>query len=498
MHRLKIKLPRLAHRKYINLLMLARIEGWLLMIESIFMLVPCVVSMFYETESSLPFLMAVGITAGAGALMTCIRPTSKEMGRREAILLTGLTWIVLSLFGMLPFIFYGTHMSVTDAFFETMSGFTTTGITVLDSLENVPRSILLWRCLTQWIGGLGILLFTLAVVPMLNSSGGLMLFNAEVTGITHDKLRPRVSATAKGLWGIYIVLTAMLIILLLCSNMDFFDALCYGMSTMSTGGFSTTSEGIANFDTAYVQVVMILFMFLGGVNLSLLYETVRGKTMRLMRNTVFKVYLYMIAASYLLIVIDELLGGGPYTFVGLTITPLFAAVSMISSTGIEAPGFGVWGPLSTMVLLFVMFMGACAGSTSGGAKIDRFIVLFKFLKNEFYKIMHPNAVTTVTLNGKGTPPYVVNKTLGFLFLYILVILFGGTLISLSGMPLSDSLFASLTAISNTGVSIGSTGGTGDFASAAGYVKWLLAFIMLVGRLEIFTVLLAFTPAFWKR
>lgn len=494
----RVRTFRYRKPRYINLLMLLRIEGWLLMIEALFMCIPCVVSLFYESESSIPFLIAVGITGGAGALTTFIKPRSKEMGRREAIMLTGLTWVVLSLFGMLPFILYGTHLSVTDAFFETMSGFTTTGATVLHSLAAVPRSILLWRCLIQWFGGLGILLFTLAVVPMLNSSGGLMLFNAEVTGITHDKLRPRVSNTAKGLWGIYGALTVVLVIMLSFSDMDLFNALCYGMSTMSTGGFSTSDSGISEFNSLYVKIVMVIFMFLGGVNLSLLYNAVLGKTMKLFRNTVFKVYVALIIAGYLLITLDVLIQGIAKDASDLTIDPLFQSVSMLSSTGIMVPEFKSWGPLSVMVILIMMFMGACAGSTSGGAKIDRFIILFKFLKNEFYKIIHPNAVTTVTMNGKGTAPANINKTLAFLFLYVIVILLGGTLISLSGLPLGDSVFAALQAISNTGLGTDATGISGDYAMVADYVKWLLAFIMLIGRLEIFTVLLVFTTGFWKR
>lgn len=494
----RIHINRFAKTRYINLAMLARIEGWLLMMECVFMLLPCVVAMIYETESAIPFFIAVAITGGVGLLMTLIPAQNKDMGRREAILLTGLTWVILSIFGMLPFILYGTHMSVTDAFFETMSGFTTTGATVLHTLKDVPNSILLWRCLIQWIGGLGILLFTLAVVPMLNSSGGLMVFNAEVTGITHDKLRPRVGATAKGLWGVYILLTAILIILLSFSDMDFFNALCYGLSTMSTGGFSTSDEGIALYNTVYVKIVMIVFMFLGGVNLSLLYNAMRGKAITLAKNTVFKVYLAIIGVGYVLMTIDILLQGGPYSVELLTVTPLFQTVSMISSTGIVAPGFPTWGALTVMVTLIIMFMGACAGSTSGGAKIDRFIVLFKFLKNEFYKIMHPNAVTTVSLNGKGTQPGIIYKTLAFLFLYIFIILIGGTIISLSGLPLGDSLFSALEAISNTGLGSDATGTVGDYAGVADYVKWILAFIMLIGRLEIFTVLVVLTYGFWRR
>lgn len=478
--------------------MLLRIEGWLLMIEAMFMVIPCLVSLFYEVESSIPFLISVGITGGAGCLMTLIKPKSKDMGRREAILLTGLTWIILSMFGMLPFIFYCTHLSVTDAFFETMSGFTTTGATVLNSLVDVPKSILLWRCLIQWFGGLGILLFTLAVVPMLNSSGGLLLFNAEVTGITHDKLRPQVSATAKGLWGIYIGLTVILIVLLSFSEMDFFEALCYGMSTMSTGGFSTSDQGIALYDSYYIKIVMTIFMFLGGVNLSLIYNALQGKTLRIVNNTVLKVYVAMVFIGYGLFTLNVWIEGLAKDVADVTIDPLFQSVSLLSSTGITEPDFHNWGPLATVVLLIMMLMGACAGSTSGGAKIDRFVLLFKFIKNEFYKIMHPSAVTTVTINGKGTQPQLIYKTLAFLFLYGIVIIVGGTALSLMGLPLSDSFFCSLQAISNTGLGTATTGISGDYSLVPDLAKWLMAFIMLIGRLEVFTVLLVLTPGFWKR
>lgn len=494
----KFHIRKLQHRKYINFLLLLRIEGWLLGIEASMMLIPAFISLFFEKQGSIPFFLAALITGAAGGTMVMLKPKTKDMGRREAILLTGLTWIILSLFGMLPFIFSGTHLSVTDAFFETMSGFTTTGATVLNSLQNVPHSIIVWRCIIQWFGGLGILLFTLAVVPMLNSSGGLMLFNAEVTGITHDKLRPRVSATAKGLWGIYIVLTIILIILLSFSKMDFFEAFCYGLSTMSTGGFTTSDEGISMFSSLYVKIVMTIFMFLGGVNLSLLYNAVLGKPKNLFKNTVFKAYIGIILAAYALFSINVWMEGLVENVEDVTIDPLFQAVSMLSSTGIVESDFKNWGSISTVVLLILMVMGACAGSTSGGAKIDRFVLLFKFIKNEFYKLMHPNAITTVTLNGKGTAPGVLYKTLAFLAMYFIVIIVGSSLLSIMGLPLSDSLFCALQAISNTGLGTDTTGIAGDYSLVPDAAKWLLSFIMLTGRLEIFTVLLVLTPGFWRR
>lgn len=488
----------LKKKSYINLVMLLRVVGYLLMIEALFMVVPCIVALAYREQAIYPLLVCLAITGICGGGMTFLKPKSREMGKREAILLTGMTWVILSLFGMLPFLLCGTHMSVTDAFFETMSGFTTTGASVLNTLHDVPKSIIVWRCVVQWIGGLGIILFTLAVVPMLNYAGGMQLFNAEVTGITHDKLRPRVSYTAKGLWGVYIILTVVLIILLSFSKMDFFEAFCYGLSTMSTGGFSTSDTNLYELNSYYIKIVMTVFMFLGGVNFALIYKAAQGKIRNLWKNDALRVYIMMIFIFYALICLNSIIYGLVKGVEDLTIDPLFQTISILSSTGITEPDFIDSGSLSTVVLIIMMFMGACAGSTSGGAKIDRFIVLFKFLKNEFYKMMHPGTVTTVCINGKGTSTAIVQKTLAFLFIYGIVIIAGGMALCLMGIPLRDSFFCALSAISNTGLGTDVTGIAGNYALVPDMAKWLLAFIMLVGRLELFTILLIFTPIFWKK
>lgn len=485
-------------KAYLNVPMLLKVVGWLLMIEAVFMTIPCLFALFEETESFIPFLICICITGISGFLMTLLKPKSRDMGKREAIIMTGFTWVILSLFGMLPFILYGTHMNVTDAFFETISGFTTTGASVLTSLENVPKSILVWRCITQWIGGLGIILFTLAVVPVLNTSGGMQLFNAEVTGITHDKLRPRISYTAQGLWGVYAILTVILIILLYFSDMGWFEAFCYGLSTMSTGGFATDNYGIHALESSYVKILMIIFMFLGGVNFSLLFNMATGKTKGLFKNTALKVFIWAILIGAFIFAIDIYSAGLAKSISDVVLDPLFQSVSLLSSTGIIEPDFKSWGSVSIVVLIIMMLVGACAGSTAGGAKIDRFVVLFKFLRNEFYKMMHPGAVTTVTLNGKGTPTPLVMKTLAFLFIYIIIIVIGGVIISLMGLELSDGFFCALQAISNTGLGSEATGVNGDYSLVPDGAKWLLSFIMLVGRLEIFTVLLVFIPSFWKK
>ena len=485
-------------RGYINFRMLMRVIGWLLTIEAVFMIAPCIVGFFYGEHSGIKFLICIGITFGAGMGMVSLRPKNKDMGKREAIMLTGLTWVVLSAFGMLPFLFCGTHMSVTDAFFETMSGFTTTGASVLDTLHGVPHSILLWRCVVQWIGGLGIILFTLAVLPMLNYQGGMQLFNAEVTGITHDKLRPRVSFTAQSLWGVYLILTLICIGLLCLSEMSVFEAVCYGLSTMSTGGFATQDTSISDLGNLYIKVVLIIFMFMGGVNFSLLYKLVTGKFKDFFRNEVIRWYIIFIVVFAAILAINVAVTGLMENVEDVTIDPLFQTVSLLSSTGLVEPDFYDWGAIPVVLLVIMMVMGACAGSTSGGAKIDRFVVLFKFIKNEFHKLMHPNAITTVTLNGKGTPSPILMKTLAFLFLYVAVIVLGGVLMVIIGLPLKDGFFISLSAVSNTGLGTDITGFNGNFALIPDVGKWIISFLMLVGRLELFTILILFFPSFWRK
>ncbi len=490
----------LTYRKksYINFRMLLRIVGWLLIIESAIMVIPCSVGIIYGEGSVIPFLISIGITAAVGFSLRSLRPKNRDMGQREAILLTGLTWVILSLFGMLPFLLCRTHFTITDAFFETMSGFTTTGASVLDSLENVPHSILLWRCIDQWIGGLGIILFTLAIVPMLNTSGGMMMFNAEVTGITHDKLQPRIGNTSKGLWMVYIVLTLTLIILLLCSEMNVFDSLCYGLSTMSTGGFGNSDLSIGKWNSIYIKIVMTIFMFLGGVNFSLLFGLSQGRWRGILKNDALKWYASIIIICYLIFTLNIFFRGIGKNISDYTIDPLFQAISILSSTGLTEPDFHDWGPVSIIALVVMMIMGACAGSTSGGAKIDRFIMLIRFLRNEFYRMMHPNAIRTVVINGKGTPQPILMKTLAFLFMYIIVIILGATGLMMCNLPLKDSIFCSLSAVSNTGLGTDITGIAGNYSQVSDLAKWILCFLMLTGRLELYTVLLIFTPGFWKK
>lgn len=485
-------------KSHINIRMLLRVIGWLLLIESAFMLIPVVTSIIYGCEDLISFIISITITSCVGMLLMSLRPKSREMGRREAIMLTASIWVVFTIFGMLPFILQGTHTSLTDAFFETMSGFTTTGVTVLTASTNIPEGILMWRCVIQWIGGMGIILFTLAVLPMLNYQGGMQLFNAEVTGITHDKLRPRVSSSAKGLWMVYIILTILLIVLLSFSDMSLFDSICHGLSTMSTGGFSTNEMETEAWNTDYVRAVVCVFMFLGGVNFALLYKASTGQFSGIWKNDALKWYVGMILFSYIILTISIISNNVVDNIRDFTIDPLFQAISILSSTGLTESDFLSWGKLSMCLLIFMMFVGACAGSTAGGVKVDRIIVLLRFIKNEFYKMMHPNVVTTVRINGNGTPNTVLHKSLAFLFLYLLVICIGATMLIFIGMPIKDSFFCTLSAISNTGLGTDITGVSNSYELLPNAAKWVLSFVMLVGRLELYTVLLLFTHTFWKK
>lgn len=478
--------------------MLLRVIGWLLLIESGIMLIPACFGIYYGEHNTIQFLISIGITAGVGLMLMSLRPTSREMGRREAILLTSLTWIILSLFGMLPFLLCGTHLSITDAFFETMSGFTTTGATVLNSFEGISHSILVWRCLLQWIGGLGILLFTIAVVPMLNYQGGMQLFNAEVTGITHDKLRPRIGSTSKNLWLVYTIFTIIAIVLLSFSKMGVFNAICYGMSTMSTGGFASHDFSLDEWESLYIKCVIIFFMFVGSINFTLVFRGATGQLKSIWKNEILRIFVLVIFVCYALLTVNVIISGHAREWQDYTIDPLFQAVSLLSSTGLTEADFFDWGPIAFILLLIMMGMGGCAGSTSGGAKLDRFVVLYKYLKNEFYRLMNPNSVKTVSINSKGTSVPVLQKTLAFLFLYLIVIFIGGVILSIIGLPLSDSFFCSLSAVSNTGVGTDITGFNGNYALVPDVAKWVLTILMLIGRLELFTVLILFTRTFWRK
>lgn len=483
-------------RANINIPVVLRMMGWLLMIEAVFMAVPLIVGLVYdEMESVEAFLIAVLVTLGSGALMTFgIHPRNTEMHRREGLLLTASIWFFFSLFGMLPFLLDGALDNVTDAFFEAVSGFTTTGASVMTDVESASHSTLMWRAIMNWIGGMGIILFTLAVIPMLNHQGGIQLFNAEVTGITHDKLRPRISQTAKSLWMVYALLTVLLAVLLWLGPMNAFDAICQSFATVSTGGFSTRNTSIAWWDSTYVEVVITIFMFIGGINVALIYTALTGKIRALTGNGTVRAYAGVVLVFVAICALYQWYNG-TFEHIGDTFFTLIAAMT---STGFSVTNYDTWGPFTTMLLMVLMFCGACAGSTTGGAKIDRMILLVKNTFNEFYRVLHPNSITTVRVNGKIVPGQTVMKVIAFLSIYLMIFVVGGIILTALGLPVLDAMFASLTAISNIGLGTGITGPEGSFAVLPDAAKWIMAMMMLIGRLELFTVLIIFSKDFWVK
>ncbi len=485
--------------RHINYPMVLRVLGWLLMMEFLFMLVPVATALIYDEPDLKGFLISAGVTLLAGVVLTFgIRPKKTDMGRHEGFLLTALVWVVFSIFGMLPFMLIPQHLSVSESFFEAMSGFTTTGCSILTSVEGMSHSITMWRALTQWIGGMGIILFTLAVIPMLNYSGGMQLFNAEVTGITHEKLRPRISSTAKSLWAIYIGLTIILIGLLWLGPMDLFDSICHAFATVSTGGFSTRDLSLGYYNSDYLTIVVTIFMFLGGTSFALIYKLLRGDRKSLLRNDVFRAYICIILVFYVAFVCSLMTRGQIGSWRDATIYPLFQIISTITSTGLAVTNFESWGPFILSLTFLLMFIGSCAGSTSGGAKIDRMLFLVKNCRNELFRCIHPNSVTNVRINDKVVPPQLVSKVIAFLCIYVMLIAVGGIALTALKVPIVDAFFSSFSCVGNTGFGAGITGQGGNFDIIPDAGKWVLSMLMLIGRLELFTILILFTPDFWMK
>lgn len=483
----------------INFTLVLRVIGWLLMIEGAFMLLPLLTALLYRESDWQGFATTIALTEICGIALSFGLPSNRrDMGKHEGFLLTALIWVVFSIFGMIPFMLCSHRIELSSAFFEAMSGFTTTGCSVLSDVESYSHSINLWRSLTQWIGGMGIIIFTLAVIPMLNHSGGMQMFNAEVTGITHDKLRPRISQTAKGLWGLYFLLTFILIILLWLGPMDLYDSVCHAFSTISTGGFSTHSDSLAYFRSDYVTIVVMIFMFLGGTSFVLLFKALHGNTDPFRKNDVFRAYVIIIAIFFVMFVINIFIRDGANNWRDVTIYPLFQIISAITSTGLSVCNFELWGSFVLALMFVLMFSGACAGSTSGGAKIDRMLFLYKNSRNELYRSIHPNTIMNVRINHEVISPDIVSKVIAFLCIYMLLIVTGGIVLTALGLPLIDAFFSAFSCVSNTGFGAGMTGYGSNFEIVPDSGKWVLSALMLIGRLELFTVLILFTPGFWRK
>ncbi|MGN0214821.1 MAG: TrkH family potassium uptake protein [Muribaculaceae bacterium] len=484
----------------LNVAIVARVIGWLLMIESAFMALPLITSLIYsEPDCARAFAITIGITLLAGATMTFgIRPKRSSMHTREGLLLTASVWVVFSLFGCLPYMLSGTLPRFVDAYFEIMSGFSTTGASVIRDVESTAKGILLWRSISQWLGGMGIILFTLAVLPMLNHSGGVQLFNAEVTGLTHDKLRPRVSQTATSLWAVYCVLTLVLLGFLWAGPMDFFDALNHTLITTSTGGFSTKNASIGHWNSMYINIVITVFMLLSGLNFYLLYRFAKGDRLAVLKNDVLRWTVGLLSGVGVIVGIDVVMQDAMDNKLMAFVCGFFQTISAATSTGLTAFDYEADGPFVSMMFVVVMVFGASAGSTAGGAKVDRLVLLLKNTSIQIYHLLHPNTVKVIRVNGRVVSDDVYSKCIAFLTCYLLLFCVSAIIFTVSGIPAFDAIFSAVSAVSNIGMGYGFTGFHGSFADMNDLCKVVFSFDMLAGRLELFTILILFTKGFWKK
>jgi trk system potassium uptake protein TrkH len=459
------------------------------------MLLPIIVSWIYGEDDLIPLAMSAGITAAVGLLLILTCRVKYELRLREGFALVALTWIFFAFLGALPFYLSGYIPSYTDAFFETMSGFTTTGASILPNIEVLPHGLLFWRSFTHWLGGMGIILLSLAILPLLGV-GGMQLYKAEVPGPEHDKLRPRIKDTAKILWEVYLLITAIEIVLLYIAGMDLFDSMCHTFGTMATGGFSTKNTSIGYYNNAWIDYIIIVFMIIAGINFSLHYRALRGKLTIYGRDPETKFFLFLIIAGAL-VIIGNLYFSFNYSLLEGIQKGLFQTVSIITTTGYGTADYEQWGSSSQIILFIFMFLGGCAGSTGGAMKIMRSLVLLKFAINEIKRLIHPNAVLTIRIGQRTIPREIVGNIAGFFLIYTGIFILGVICMSMLGLDVLSSLGAVAASIGNIGPGLGSVGPTDNYAHIPQLGKWILSILMLVGRLEIYPVIIFLTPTFWK-
>jgi len=455
------------------------------------------VSLYYHESMIRELAMASSITLVAGFILWFLsRNADVHFAKREGYLIVTLGWIMFSFFGSLPFILTHYIPSITNAFFETISGFTTTGASVLDNVEALPHALLFWRSMTQWLGGMGIIVMTLAILPILGI-GGMQLFIAEVPGITPDKLHPRIKETAKRLWGVYILLTFIEIGLLYLGGIGLFDSICHAFTTMATGGYSTHQASVAYFNSPYVEYVIIFFMFLAGTNFTLTYAGLHLNFKKIWANEEFRFYL-----GFVLLFTAAISVGLAFTndqpFEQSFRKSIFQVVSIITTTGYVTADYLSWIPVLSVLIFVLMFFGGSAGSTGGGIKIARVVLLFKNSRLELRRLIHPNAIIPVRLNKKAVSQPVLSNVLAFIVFYILIIVVSIIVMSALGLGLESSLGAVAATLGNIGPGIGSVGPVDTYAHIPVFGKWFLSFLMLLGRLELFTVLILFSASFWKK
>ncbi len=483
--------------------------GLLLLCNGGFMLLAALVSGIYDDGATLDIAIAAVTTLFTGVTaMYFTRGHKKEVKRKEGYIIVTFGWIVMSLSGMLPYLFSGSIPTITNAFFETISGYTTTGASILDDIEALPEGILFWRSLTHWIGGMGIIVLAIAILPLLGI-GGMQLFAAEAPGPSADKLHPRITDTAKRLWYIYVGYTLAETLLLKLAGMSFFDAINHSLATLSTGGFSTKNLSLAFWnDQPLIQYIVILFMFLAGTNFVLSYFAFKGKVQRVLKDEEFKYYGALIVFFTLIATLviyfkaevpvseyhPKVLGTAESSFRHA----LFQVIAVITTTGFVSADFTSWTPFLTIFFFGLMFLGGSAGSTAGGIKVMRHVLIIKNGLLEFKRTLHPSAIIPVRYNNKTVKEHIVYNIIGFLILYMLLFIIGALVLGALGLDFVTAIGGAASSLGNVGPAFGSLNPLSNFNGLPDLGKWWCGFLMLAGRLELFTVLILLTPYFWKR
>ncbi|AGB41466.1 potassium uptake protein, TrkH family [Halobacteroides halobius DSM 5150] len=469
--------------------------GILLVFVGASMLLPILVSLYYREIDGIAFIVSMGFTIICGQLLRKFATEKEGIRHREGFAIVTLGWLIIPIFGALPLMLAGTFDSFVNAFFESVSGFTTTGATVIMSLESLSHTILFWRSLMHWLGGMGIIVMSIVILPEL--AGSMQLFKAEVPGPVHDRLKPRIRETAKTIWVIYIILTCLQTIILYFNDIPLFDAVIHSFGTISTGGFSSRTLSVRAYDSVVIDAIMSFFMFLGGINLTLHYQCLKGNIKSLFKDKEFRFYALIVASSIILITIN--LRFQVYnSFTEALRYASFQVTSIISTAGFATVDYDIWPPFSRGILLILMFIGGCAGSTAGGIKVIRIYALMKKGFQELHKLIHPRAVTSLKIGNRAVSDEVSTSILGFFFLYIIVFVISTVTLTSFGIDLVSSISAVAATLGNIGPGLGLIGPLNTYVPLPITGKLLLSFCMILGRLEIYTVLVFLLSGFWRK
>ncbi len=469
--------------------------GALLLFLGVMLLTPIPFSLYYRDSAVMAFVISSVISLIAGASLFWGIRAPIRLSYREGFGIVTLGWLAFAVFGALPFLFSGTLGNPIDAYFESMSGFSTTGATVIANLDVVPESVLFWRATTHWIGGMGIIVLTLAILPFLGV-GGMQLFQAEVPGPTADRLYPRIQDTAKVLWGVYFLLTLAETILLMVGGMSFYESVCHSFATLATGGFSTRNESIGAWNSPYIHLVVTTFMLFAGVNFSLHFYALRGRVGSYWKSHEFRFFVTVLLVAFIIIFIGNL---ARYDGVGNNaVDTIFQVLAITTTTGFTTADYELWPVLSQYILLFLMFLGGCAGSTGGGMKVVRILLIVKHAYHQLFHHIHPRGVRILKVDRKAVPDEVMQSILGFFALYMGLFVVGSFVMSLLGLDFVTAGASVVACLSNIGPGFGDVGPTDHYVRIPMVGKLILTWFMLLGRLEIFTVFVLFFPSFWRK